>query len=288
MLNHWETTLLTIVNSVYLIVGSLANFLVVISCFLYTPNREATDLFLLSLSVADFLICAACQPFLIIRINWPAPKRFVTSAMSVSGYGLMIASFNGVLAVTVDRVVSICLPLKYTHWMNERNARTIISASWVTSATMVVLHSANVGVVNVVTQVYIAAIYVLVPLFYCVIYKEARKQSRRIAEQYPTSPAVHRGAHKATKGVGLVILTTMLSWLPVTLYPPLAASHDLKGQGFLRWFFWCVTATSLNSCINPFLYYWQFSKFRRAVGKSFRRMWFKGGGNVVPISPCAG
>ena len=269
----WYTILLMAVNSFSLIVGSCANLLVVISFFVFVTAKETTELFLVSLSVADVLLCAVYQPLLVIRIGNAAQNRSFILAQSFFGFALMIASLNGLLAVTVDRFLSIYMPFKYFSWMTERNAVRVIAASWVTSLIMAMLNCAAHSVGIIVVQVYATIILFLVPVLYSVIYKEARKQAKRIVQQCPTAtrkPA--RPTHKATRGVGLVMATTVACWMPVILFPVLLSSFDSQREHFFKEIMWCVTASCLNSCINPFIYYWQFTKMRRVISKSLGKI----------------
>ena len=54
---------------------------------------------------------------------------------------------------------------------------------------------------------------------------------------------------KATTGVGAVLVTTLLCWLP------------LVDEEILKALLWCITAGCVNSCINPFIYYYKFNTF---------------------------
>ena len=286
MFVQWEMILLSILNSIALVVGSCANVLMIFSFLLYNIRREASELFLVSLSAADFLICVVYQPLLIYQANnHPATSQLLKSIMAGFGYGLMIASLNGLLAVTLDRFVSIYLPFKYVYWMTERNASRIIAASWVTSLIMAVLGSDTVDVGKPIIHVFTVIILVLLPLLYCVIYREARKQARRIAAQCPAGPFAapknRAPTHKSTKGVGVVLMTTVTCWLPVIVFPAFSKPLGMTGKYFTRGHLWCVTAACLNSCMNPFIYYWQFSKFRHAVSKSVHSVWTKVDGMFI-------
>ena len=60
-----------------MIIGSCANFLVIVSSLLFVSilDIEGTSSFLVNLSLADFLICAVYQPLLVIRFNQPDQDR---------------------------------------------------------------------------------------------------------------------------------------------------------------------------------------------------------------------
>ncbi|KAJ7369494.1 hypothetical protein OS493_038550 [Desmophyllum pertusum] len=227
----WETILFTVLNSATVIVGSCANLLIIVSFFVFNSARQPTELLLVSLSVADFLVCAVYQPLLVIRFNHPDQtlnQPGYVSSMAFFGFSLMTASMNGLLAVNFDRFVAIYLPYKYMTWITEVNTAVLISISWVISlATGILNSSRNPGVIGIV-NLYITIIILLVAILYGAIYKEARKQARRIIDQSMVGARVlpnrRHLTDRATRGVGLVLITTLLCWLPLILSPVLLAN----------------------------------------------------------------
>ena len=280
----WETVFFTVFNCLSLVVGSCANFLVIVSSLLFISVRDiqGTSLFLASLSVADFLLCAVYQPLLVIRFNHPDQNQSFLVSTWFLGYSLMTASLNGLLAVSFDRFVAIYLPFKYITWMKETNVALLISISWLVAIATGILNMSNNFGVKVAAQLYTTIVIVVIPILYGVIYKEARKQARHIIVQsLPATmefPNRHRATDKATKGVGLVLITTLICWLPMILFP--AFSVSLKtDEDITRAKSWFLTAACVNSCINPFIYFYKFSKFRRNVRKLFQKIQRNVGGS---------
>ena len=272
----WESVLFTIFNCFSILLGSCANFLVIISFILFSSIREGTSLFLISLSVADFLVCTIYQPLLVYRFNHPDQNQPYVLAQSFLGYGLFTASLNGLLNVTFDRFVTIYFPYKYVVWITERNTFLLIKLSWVVSLVIGILNVISSTGARIVAHVYTTAIIVAVPILYRVIYNEARKQARRLTEQSTAGSRVfprrnNRLVYKATTGVGVVLVTTLLCWLPVILLPAFAASQEADGH-ISKEMMWCLTAACANSCINPFIYCYKFHNFRRKIRKLFRRI----------------
>lgn len=130
----------------------------------------------------------------------------------------------------------------------------------------------NFSIALHIFHLYISLIIVLVPLMYSVIYREARPQARRIVSQTANQfPYRNIMVDRATRGVGLVLITTLTCWLPGIVSPAIVAS--LKNNEEIRKVvFKCLTAICANSCINPFIYVYKFSKFRRSVRKLIQRV----------------
>ena len=124
-----------------------------------------------------------------------------------------------------------------------------------------------------------------VPILYGVIYKEARKQARRVINQYmqvtTNLPSRQHQTDKATRGVGLVLITTLLCWLPILmLFPFIFATSQNDGE-ILKAMLWCLTPACISSCINPFIYFYKFRKFRRNVRKLFQGVQKHVGGSYL-------
>ena len=271
-----------------MIIGSCANFLVIVSSLLFIAvgDIEGSSLFLVSLSVADFLVCAVYQPLLIIRFNQPDQDRSFVLTTSLIGYSLVTASMNGLLAVTFDRFVAIYLPFKYITWMNKKNVALLISISWLVALVAGISALSEVFGVKVISQLYTTIIIMAVPILYGVICKEARKQARQIIYQYMPAtknvPSRQYQTDRATRGVGLVLITTLLCWLPMLIVFPFVFATLQNDGEILKAMLWCLTPACISSCINPFIYFYKFAKFRRNVRKLFREiMRYVGGGSLV-------
>ena len=189
--------------------------------------------------------------------------------MSFIGHSVITASMTGLLAVNFDRFSAIYFPYKYITWMTEKNTISLVTISWMISLSAGLLIVSNFSIAAHIFHLYISLIIVLVPLMYSVIYREARKQARRIVSQTANQfPYRNIMVDRATRGVGLVLMTTLTCWLPGIVSPAIVAS--LKNNEEIRKVvFKCLTAIN---AFNPFIYVYKFSKFRRSVRKLIQRV----------------
>ena len=265
----WDSILIVFFNSGTAILGSCANLLIIISFFVFNSSRQPTEILLINLSLADFLVCAGYQPLLVLKFkNYGVSQVY----MSFIGHSVITASMTGLLAVNFDHFSAIYFPYKYITWMTEKNTISLVTISWMISLSAGLLIVSNFSIAAHIFHLYISLIIVLVPLMYSVIYREARKQARRIVSQTANQfPYRNIMVDRATRGVGLVLITTLTCWLPGIVSPAIVAS--LKNHEEIRKVvFSCLTAICANSCINPFIYVYKFSKFRRSVRKLIQRI----------------
>jgi len=283
----WEAGFFTALNCLPIIIGSCANFVVIVSSLLYISilDIEGTSSFLVNLSLADFLVCAVYQPLLVIRFNQPDQGRSFVLSTSFLGYSLMTASMNGLFAVTFDRFVAIYLPFRYITWMKKKNVALLISISWLVALVTGISALSEVFCVQVISQLYTTIIIMAVPILYGFIFKEARKQTRQIITQcmhaMKNLPRRQHQTDRATRGVGLVLTTTLLCWLPMLAVFPFLFATLQNDREVLKAILWCLTPVCVSSCINPFIYFYKFAKFRRNVRKLCREIQRYVGGSFL-------
>ena len=126
----WDSVLIVFFNSGTAILGSCANLLIIISFFVFNSSRQPTEILLINLSLADFLVCAGYQPLLVLKFkNYGVSQVY----MSFIGHSVITASMTGLLAVNFDRFSAIYFPYKYITWMTEKNTISLVTISWMIS-----------------------------------------------------------------------------------------------------------------------------------------------------------
>lgn len=113
----WDSVLIVFFNSGTAILGGCANLLIIISFFVFNSTRQPTEILLINLSLADFLVCAGYQPLLVLKFkNYGVSQVY----MSFIGHSVITASMSGLLAVNFDRFSAIYFPYKYITWVTEK------------------------------------------------------------------------------------------------------------------------------------------------------------------------
>ena len=76
---------------------------------LFSSIEERTSLLLISLSIADFLICSVIHPLLTFRFNLPDQSQSFQFVQRFLSYCLFAASFSG-LVICDLRFVAVYFP----------------------------------------------------------------------------------------------------------------------------------------------------------------------------------
>ena len=111
-------------------VAILGNGLVIFVIISRTRLHMLPNWFVLSLSLADFLVGLAIVPTDFVC------KIYVPSAMGTCKIGYIIAmlaifsSVANLCAMTVDRYIAIIKPLRYVAWMTSRRAAILVVLAW--------------------------------------------------------------------------------------------------------------------------------------------------------------
>ena len=254
-----EVCILTTVNIVIAIPGSVANGLM-IACILLTPNlRETTTaILLLNLAIGDFFVCVVYQPLKILLMN-----GYISGVMNMVvlwlGFGLQASSLNGMLCLTVDRFISICYPFRYIVWMTEKRAHIMIAATWLVA---LVISVANIfPIIFAYLFVYIVIAFFLMLALQIAIFVTARRQCRQISSQFVALGKNVPYQHKPTRAISLVMGAFLLCWLPIMVTPVTLSEKAIV---------FSVCFTSLNSLLNPIICCWQIRDVKNALRKMLR------------------
>ncbi|EDO44324.1 predicted protein [Nematostella vectensis] len=266
-LTSFEVVLVICVLSCEAVVGTVSNLVVLVSFFAYTHScqREATAMFLISLLFADLFVCAVYVPFYTSHL---AEKSLILENVTVRtfiGSLLLIASLNAIFCVMMDRFIAVQKSFKYPVWLCDQNVKKVIACSWV----LAILPNLVIFI-NFKSWAYLLNAYVLfmmTAIFFLsyTVFRTSQLQARRIIDQFSNVSAAVVVSTRCARAVRLVVGISLLCWLPTILVPVLI---PIFGQGFVNRI-WCyvLVMSSLNSCLDPFLYYWNISRFRRAIQK---------------------
>ncbi|KAK7864564.1 hypothetical protein R5R35_007333 [Gryllus longicercus] len=122
---------LAVIN-VMVIVG---NCLVIAAVFMSSKLRSVTNLFIVSLAVADLMVGVAVLPF---SATWEVFKVWIFGDVWCSIWlavdvWMCTASILNLCAISLDRYVAVTRPVTYPSIMSSRRAKLLIAGVWVLS-----------------------------------------------------------------------------------------------------------------------------------------------------------
>ncbi|XP_006013574.3 trace amine-associated receptor 5-like [Latimeria chalumnae] len=291
------------IGMVIIVVG---NLFVVVTVSHFKALHSPTNLLVLSLAVADFLLGATVLPFSIIRsveTCWYFGDSFCRLHTCLDTV-FCLASIFHLCFISIDRYNAICHPLRYPSKFTIPVACIFIAAGWLLStvyaAVLVYSKAVEEGLAELVTSVpcigscqllynklwgwlnfpvFFIPCFVMIGL-YGRIFIVAKRQSRAIASLSDTNRASKR-ERKAAKTLGIAVGVYLICWLPflidtmVDLFlnfitPPLLFE-------IIIWFAY------FNSACNPLIYSLFYPWFRKALKIILTCKIFRPGSSMVDL-----
>uniref|UniRef100_A0A8C4RHY2 G-protein coupled receptors family 1 profile domain-containing protein n=1 Tax=Erpetoichthys calabaricus TaxID=27687 RepID=A0A8C4RHY2_ERPCA len=280
----------------------LGNLLVVISVSHFRQLHTPSNLIVLSLAAADFLVGIFLMPFIIIQIIegcWYFGNTFCYFHALFS-FLLTSVSISNLIFIAIDRYVAVCDPLLYSTKITIPMVQISITASWLLSilstwaimyfkgcyftfdiasvclGECVWLYNDILGLVDLCIS-FILPCTVMVSL-YAKIFMVARRHLKiinlvnqptfKIEESQKKIPK--KSERKAAKTLGIVIFVFLLCWVPFSLY--LASVQVIVN--FL---------TTMNCCVDPIIYALFYPWFRKSLKMIMTLEIFKSSSSLVNL-----
>ena len=285
------STAASIVLSVWFSLSDLAavtgNVVALWLFYKHKSLRTISNRFLASLSVADAFVGLVIDPVWIVTVCWIQPD--VRSNLFLIFIMLWIhttaATTLNSCCVSIDRFIAIRFPYRYQDMLTKRRCFAVIILVWFISLSLPFLMFSREGNDRKDLLVSIAFTICLVPLLvvsfcYILIFKLARKQFRRIlqAKNIRDSGAniTVRGMQnfKAIKTVGFVLSACIITWMPSVVLLLVDFYYAKEERCRIRKVKsvvlpWVQAIAFTSSAINPLIYYFRNSDFRRAFRRTF-------------------
>ena len=230
---------------------------------------------LLSLAFSDVGVGLFVQPlYTFSLVKWlklDRPSCNTYHVWNISSNLFSAASFLGVVAVSVDRVLAVHLHLRYQELVTQKRAVTVVISIWVFSAfiSLLVLWSPS-ATQNLVLLV-IAAIGFIVSFVVCTrIYLTVRRHKKQIQSMQiqeivqAREKANFTALIKSTVGLFYVYLVFLISYLPFFICIAVVRIYG-SSIAFRKVFIFSWTLIFLNSSLNPVIYCWKMRHIRRVI-----------------------
>ena len=255
------------------------------------PNTLRT--LLLSQAVSDLGVGLLVQPlniaFFVMEMGPNAegnPTCKITSSVQRVVVNLFYyATFFDILALSVDRFLSIYLHLRYQELVTHKRVVAVVISIWISSSFISSIHF------WITTDIIRDAIYLTIELaclltttlLYCKIYLAVKRHKRQIQalqiqQQAQNETVGYRGRFKTAIGAFYIYLVFLSCYLPNNcsyVLRVITGSYSLDGlvNHLVRY---TLTLTWLNSSLNPLIYSWKMKQIRLTIKNIFQ--------NILPIT----
>lgn len=275
----WSTRAFIAAFNIFLsITACLGNALILVSLRKVSSIYPPTKLFFLCLAVTDLSVGIIVQPVYATLIMSPLIKINVDEVFIMSqvrdtlSWVFCGASILTSTAISVDRLLSLLLGLRYRYVITLRRVRVVIICFWFVCALL--------GSIRIFrNDIAIKAVSTLIPLSlitsifcYTRIFLKLRHQQVQTGPHGQANRDIPLNIARYKKSVSNIL------WVQLTLvacYGPWGIAVVLYVNGIGNDVTWLVTETLiyLNSSLNPIVYCWKIRTVRQAVKQTIRQLY---------------
>ena len=276
------------INSISVLPTVLSNALVIFAVATRGQLRNESTILLACLAGADLLTGLLGQPIRIAAEVQRILKKgtFCSALERVSTLSLIwhiLATLTHLVLITTDRYIAIKKPLRYREIVTTRRVTVAVISGWAFTI-FVTIQESILAAVNSDTNIY--SIYLTISTItvtgfasisiiaivgiYLYIFSETRRQQRIEIEHLSVEEITTiRKNNKATKVLGIILITLIAAYLPTIISVIVYFSVNLEGRVLNCMASWVATLIMLGSLCNPIIYCWRMEKFRHAFLEIF-------------------
>ena len=289
-----------------MVTSLFGNTLVCIASVKFSYLHSYSEHFIFSLALSDIMVAVFVLPFDVLYWmtfpRWPL-GGYVCNLWNASFFLFLTASVLNLTAISIDRYLAVVYPLRYAIWMTSKVAKSMIASVWLYSVSIAILlfflldppqdetysFDLNPFVHGFLLIGNVIFPFLIMIVLYSKIYTIAKGHAQRAgvnamtssnrASSVTSSQTTSFGRElKIAKMLGIVVLCFVICWLPFEIINVVI----LIDEGVETCAVELADTVScwlayLHSSLNPLLYAFTGSEFRRAFRKLLcKREWRTG------------
>ena len=247
-----------------------------------TSLHSASRILFHCLSVTDLCVGLVTQPLFvsyIITTQHSERCNYLKLFLYAIGVVFSAVSCLTLAAISVDRLLTLSLELRYGHVVTLRRVWVVVIIFWFYCSGIAGIYNYNEHVAQAFTSLTLLLCVVTSTFCYTKIFLTLRHQRNQVQDFVPRGRTKNGGKplniarYKRTVSSALWLqLTLVACYLPFGIAVAIFAMTGLSSPSFD--FAWDVSLSFLllNSTLNPFMYCWKMKEVRQAVKNTIKKI----------------
>ena len=264
------------------ITASLGNILILVALRKESSLHPQSKLLFRCLTLTDLFVGVFAQPLFTVQLMSVAHQRLqlcyiVSNINDIAGRSLIAVSLCTLTAISVDRLLTLLLGLRYRQKVTLRRMRGTVICMWILNiALSSCLHLLSRAIIAWVTSALIYTLLVTSAFCYMKIYLTLRHHEVEMQDQAHQGQLNREGIplniarYRKTVSTALwVLLTLVLCYPPYGIAAAVAHPYTSSHNLFVRL---TLTLLLLNSSLNPIVYCWKMRGVRQAMKEAIKQL----------------
>ena len=279
---HSQLSCLSVLNIFLSVTSFLGNALILAALRKESSLHPPSKLLLRCLATTDLCVGLIAEPLVVaywmslLNGHWNICP-YASAASMISCTILSGVSLLTMTAISVDRLLALLLGLRYRQVVTLKRTYMTVVVVWVlptaiTTTTYLCNSLITLWLILIaVSLCLVTSIISFTKIFLTLRHHQAQLQDRSQQPNQLTSLLNIAKYKKAVSSAIWLQLAMVACYLPQGLAAALFLDSGLSSSVFLA-FQYAGTLVSLNSSLNPILYYWKMQEVRQAVKDTIRQL----------------
>ena len=247
------------------------NTLILIALQKISTLHSSSKFLFRCLSCTDLFVGLFSQPIFVTYLSALVNKNWkiceLTGSLAfISGSILCGQSISTLTAISLDRLLSLLLRLRYRQVVTFNRVRLFVTISWINNIAFAMTYLWSRRLFFVGSCVWLLLLLSISSCCYLKIYVSLRRQQVQVhGFQVNPSASLNMERYKKTVASALwIYFTLLLCYLPHIITMAVSLLHGLSPCDAISWNISGILVF-LNSSLNPILYCWKIREVRQAV-----------------------
>ena len=277
-----ELIFLSALNIFFSVTAFLGNTLILVALHKETSLQPPSKLLYRNLAITDLCVGIIIEPLTVTYFTSVVKERwdicyYAYWAGNYSSFILCVVSLLTLTAISVDRLLTLLLGLRYRQVVTHRRTCITVTGFWILSivsaSTIFLNRRITSWCLYIVSALCLVTTIIAYTKLFCTLRRNQIHVQNHVVQGQPSQAIPWNIARyrKAVYSALWVQGTLAICYLPFSIVFVLAPRRGMPLSIYLAWNF-TTSMVFFNSSLNPLLYCWKIREVRQAVKETLRQL----------------